>query len=117
MIPTKLHGILDYIVASILIAFPWIFGTFGDNAEIYVPITLGMMTIVYSLCTRYELGVFKIVPMNTHLVFDLVQAILLASSPWLFKFIDRLYLPYLIAGFLELFVIVLSKKTPQMKTV
>ena len=47
VIPTKIHGLLDYAVAIILIALPWILGTHGKNAQTVVPVTLGVLTIIY----------------------------------------------------------------------
>ena len=71
-IPTKVHGILDYVVGVALIAAPWLFGfaNVGGPAVI-IPIVLGVGLIVYSLFTKYEWGPFGFIPMPVHLVFDL----------------------------------------------
>src|SRR6476620_3626806 len=92
MISTRLHGILDYSVAIVLLAFPWLFSVAGITAETIVPVSLGIATILYSLCTRYEWGEWKILPMRIHLLLDLVNAIILAVSPLWFGYIDRIYL-------------------------
>ena len=108
MISTRLHGILDYVSALILIALPWMTGVEGRNPETAVPVSLGVATIIYSLCTNYEFGAFRLLPMNTHLILDLANAVILSASPVLFGFIDNIYLPYLIVGLVELVIIVLS---------
>ncbi len=41
IIPTKIHGILDYIVAMALIAAPWVFGFANNDAETWVPVIAG----------------------------------------------------------------------------
>jgi hypothetical protein len=57
IIPTKIHGILDYVMGLLLIAAPWIFDFGRDGAETWVPVVLGVSTILHSLFTNYELGV------------------------------------------------------------
>lgn len=47
---------------------------------------LGISIIVYSLLTRYELSVAKLIPMPVHLGIDAPGGILLIASPWLFGF-------------------------------
>ena len=100
-IPTRLHGFLDYIVGVVLIAAPWIF-QFSDNmAATVVSIVLGVGLIVYSLATDYELGVARVLPMSTHLLFDIAAGVLLAASPWIFGFADEsanVWVPHLLAG-------------------
>ncbi len=42
-IPTKVHGILDYVVGIALIAAPWLFGFAGmGGAPVVIPIVLGV---------------------------------------------------------------------------
>ena len=108
MISSKLHGILDYVFAVILITLPWIAGVEGKNPETAVPVILGVSTIIYSLCTDYKLGVFRLLPMNIHLILDLATAVILAASPVLFGFLDNIFLPYLLVAVVELVIIVLS---------
>ncbi|WP_309129845.1 SPW repeat protein [Microbacterium sp.] len=115
-IPTKVHGVLDYLVGIALIAAPWLFGfaQLGGPAVI-IPIVLGVGLIVYSLFTRYEWGPFGVIPMPVHLVFDVVASVFLAVSPWLFGFSDEapnVWLPHLIVGITVVIVVLLSKPTP-----
>lgn len=118
VIPTRVHGVLDYIVGVALIFAPLLFG-FSDlgGAAVMVPIVLGVALILYSLLTRYELGVFKVLPMKYHLVIDFVAAAFLALSPWLFGFADQTWnawVPHLIVGLAVIVVVVLSKTEPEM---
>ena len=84
-IPTKVHGVLDYLVAIALILAPWIFGFANiGGAAVIIPIVLGVGLIVYSLFTRYELGAFKLIAMPIHLVFDIVASLFLIASPFIF---------------------------------
>ena len=117
VIPTKVHGILDYVVAIALIFAPLIFGFSGvGGAAVMVPIVLGVALFVYSLFTRYEWGAFKVLPMPYHLVIDFVAAAFLAVSPWLFGFADEAWnawVPHLVVGLAVIVVVALSKTEPE----
>jgi hypothetical protein len=108
VISSKVHGVLDYVVGIILIIAPWMLGFARNGAETWVPVVLGCITLLYSICTNYELGRFKMLPMRTHLVIDFLSGLLLAASPWLFNFRDQVYLPHLILGIFEMVVVLLS---------
>lgn len=101
---------LDFIVGILLILTPWLLKFTYKDPAIYVPVILGTVTLVYSAFTNYELGRFKILSMRAHLIIDCMSAILLAASPWLFHFNDRIYLPYLITGLLEIIIVLLSDR-------
>ncbi|MCX7520801.1 hypothetical protein OSC27_00750 [Microbacterium sp. STN6] len=115
-IPTKVHGVLDYVVAIALIFAPLIFG-FSDlgGAAVVIPIVLGVGLIVYSLFTRYELGAFRLVPMPVHLVVDVVASIVLIVSPFVFGFISEApnaWLPHIIVGAAVIVVVIFSEPQP-----
>ncbi len=106
-IPTKIHGVLDYVVGMLLITAPWMFNfadtaNIGNSAKNMVPIILGAAVILYSLFTDYEWGVARKIPMSIHLVLDFLGGALLAASPWLFGFAKEVYLPHLVIGILEI---------------
>lgn len=111
-IGTKTHGYLDYIMALVLIAAPWIFGFARDGAETWVPVILGIGVIAYSLLTSYELGAYPLISMRAHLGLDLAGGILLAVSPWLFGFAGYVWAPHLIFGIAEIGASLLTKRTP-----
>lgn len=111
-IPTKVHGIMDYLMGLVLIASPWIFNFHRGGAETYVPVILGAGVILYSILTNYEMGVVKKLSMPAHLGMDLIGGIFLAISPWLFGFADYVYLPHLIFGILEIGASLMTVKVP-----
>ncbi len=111
-IPTRVHGILDYLVGLLLIAAPWVFNFDRGGAETWVPVALGVGALLYSVFTDYELGLVRRFPMPTHLTLDLLSGILLAASPWLFGFSEFVYLPHLILGVLEVGASLTTKTTP-----
>ena len=114
LIPTRIHGVLDYLMGLLLIAAPWIFG-FADegNAARLVPAVLGAGVILYSLVTRYELGLAGLIPMAVHLGLDAGGGLLLAASPWLFGFADRVWVPHVAFGLLEIGAALLTRATPE----
>lgn len=111
-IPTRVHGVLDYIVGLPLIAAPWVFDFNRGGAETWIPVILGAGALVYSLFTNYELGLVKRIGMGTHLGFDAASGLLLAASPWLFGFSEFVYLPHLVLGLFEVIAALTTKTTP-----
>lgn len=111
-ISTKTHGILDYTVGTFLIFSPWIFGFANGGAAQYVPIIIGIMVIIMSFVTNYEMGAIKSLSMSTHLTIDVVIGIFLAISPWLFGFANIVYWPHLIFGLFSISAGLFTKKVP-----
>jgi len=111
-IDRKTHGFLDYVVSVLLIAAPWLLGFYRGHAETWVPVGIGVITILYSLVTDYELGVSRRLRFGAHLILDVLGGIFLAFSPWLFDFQDRVYLPHLLFGILSIVVVICTNKTP-----
>jgi hypothetical protein len=102
VLSSRVHGVLDYLMGILLIATPWLFGFAQGGPETYIPVVLGCAVILYSLCTNYELGVFKLISMKGHLTLDFISGLFLAASPWIFGFNDVVYLPHLILGIAEI---------------
>lgn len=113
IIPTRVHGVLDYLVGIVLIAAPWVLDFDRGGAETWVPVILGVGAILYSLITNYELGVVKKLSMKTHLTLDVMSGVLLAASPWLFNFDEYVYLPHLIFGIVEILAGLMTKTHPE----
>lgn len=116
-IPTRVHGVLDYIVAIALVLAPVIFN-FSDvgGAAVAVPMVLGIGLFLYSLFTRYELGIFKLIPMVIHLVIDVVASIVLIASPFVFGFIDQsvnAWLPHIVVGIAVILVVIFTQTVPR----
>jgi hypothetical protein len=112
MIPTRVHGVLDYLVSLVLTGLPWLGGFATGGPETWVPVVLGLAAIGYSLFTAYELGVWRRIPMPAHLALDAVHGLVLLASPWLFGFSDRVVWPFVVFGLLELGVVAVSRREP-----
>ena len=112
IIPTRIHGVLDYLVAVILIVLPFLLGFDDHRTAMLVMVILGVATVVYSAMTRYEYGIVSIIPMTIHLGIDLTSGFLLTLSPWIFDFYDTVFLPHLLLGVLEIVVSIFSNPRP-----
>lgn len=111
-IPTRIHGVLDYAVGILLVALPWLLGFADGTAAQWVPVVLGLGAIGSALVTDYELGVVPLIPMPLHLALDAASGIVLAASPWLFGFADRVWVPHVVLGLTEIVVPLLTATTP-----
>src|SRR5215212_7468220 len=99
-ITTKVHGMLDYPVGLLLLFAPNLFG-FADAGEaaVWVPRLIGIVTLVQSFFTRYELGAVKALSMRMHLMNDYIAGAFLTASPFLFGFYrleQRMWLPHVV---------------------
>ena len=115
-LPTKVHGVLDYLVGIALILAPNIFQFTGvGGAAVTIPRLLGVVLIIYSIFTNYEWGVFKVLPMGYHLVVDFLAALFLAVSPFLFGFSNKglnAWLPHTVVGIVVILVVLVSQTQP-----
>ena len=112
IIPRPIHAVLDYLWSAALFFAPTLVG-FADEqgATTYCKAVAGA-TVGASVCTRYELGVIKVMPFNLHLLFDLLGAVLGLAAPWLFGFAknEKARATVLAFSLLELGVVLLSKR-------
>ncbi|MHB1225260.1 MAG: SPW repeat domain-containing protein, partial [Gemmatimonadaceae bacterium] len=77
-LPTRIHGVLDYLVGLLLVAAPWLLDLDRGGAGTWVPVILGAGAIVYSLFTDYELGLVCSIGMPVHLALDAASGVVLA---------------------------------------
>ena len=111
-VPTRVHGIVDWIMAPLLIALPWIFGFARGGVEMWVPVALGVAGLIVTFFTDHEFGVVRKIPMTGHLWVDGVSGLLLAASPWLFGFSDFVWIPHLVLGLTEFAAALITQTEP-----
>ena len=102
------HGFLDYVVFLMIILSPWLLSYFYGGIETWFPIVLGVLIIVTSVLTDFDLGIFKIIPMKYHLIIDVTLGSFLALSPWLLGFSQLVYFPHLIFGIIEIALAIIT---------
>src|SRR5919112_2395816 len=114
VIPTQVHGVLDYLTGSALLAAPRLLGIKDDPRAALTLWLAGAGATAYSLLTAYELGLMRLHLMPAHLVMDAMSGPLLVSSPWLFGFADRgtrYRLPHALVGATETLAASTTSKT------
>jgi len=115
-LPTRLHGVIDYLWGLALLSTPWLLGFADVPAATWVAVVFGVGAILYSALTAYELGLLKILPMPMHLILDGIGGVVLAASPWLFGFADRVYLPHLLFGLFSVVACLVTRLEPTLVT-
>ncbi len=121
MIPTIVHGAADYLAGILLLAAPNIFG-FADagGPAVIIPRIIGVIVLLQSVCTNYELGLVKVLPMKVHLMNDYIAGAFLAASPWLFGFHKdptNHWMPHVFAGLGVLVLTALTEAGPRRSTI
>lgn len=111
-VSTRTHGFIDYVAGLVIIASPWLFGFADGSAAQWVPVVVGVALLGSSLLTNYELGLVRVIPMPVHLGLDCIAGLLLAVSPWLFGFSDRVWLPHVVLGAFEVMASFITRTVP-----
>jgi len=111
-VPTRVHGIADWLMGTVLVALPWLLGLDVSQPEGMIPLGIGLAGLVVTFFTDHELGVVRRIPMAGHLWVDALAGALLAASPWLFGFADRTWVPHVALGVVELVAAFVTKLHP-----
>lgn len=104
-LPTRIHGVIDYLWGLALIATPFVLNFADGGAAQWTAVVAGAGALVYAALTDFELGIWRVLPMPAHLVVDGLGGAALAASPFLFGFADRVLWPHVLFG---LFAVVAS---------
>ncbi|WPR75981.1 SPW repeat protein [Algoriphagus sp. NG3] len=113
LISPKIHAYLDYGIAAILIGIPWIFGFTMNGPEIWIPVIIGLITLTYSIFTRFKEEHFGIIPLRIHVISDVILGIFLAISPWITDFSKTSAIPHLVMGVLICAIALLTDIPPK----
>ncbi len=100
-IPTKVHGVLDYVHGAALLAAPELLRTKDEPRAALVSRMAGGGATAYTLMTDFELGAVKVIPVPVHLMLDAASGALLASAPWVLGYAKggtRYWLPHAFVG-------------------
>lgn len=101
VIPTTVHGMLDYLVGVLLAAGPWIFQFQDAAAAKWTAVGVGVGVLATWVMADYELGLMRVIPMRMHLMADVVVGAFLAASPWIVGFAGEganAWVPLLVIG-------------------
>ncbi|HEV2558498.1 MAG TPA: SPW repeat protein [Microvirga sp.] len=111
-LPTRIHGLVDYLWGAALLSAPWLLGFADVTAAKWVAVVFGAGAFLYSIVTDYELGLVRLLPMPLHLAVDGVGGALLALSPWLFGFSGEVAWPYVAFGLFSVAASLITRTDP-----
>jgi hypothetical protein len=114
-LPTRLHGVVDYVWGLALLASPWVLGFADVPAAKWIAIVFGIGAILYSLVTAYELGLVPLLPMRLHLMLDCLAGFVLAITPWGFGFAEQVFWPFVLFGLFSVAASLVTRLHPETK--
>ncbi|MEI8022331.1 MAG: hypothetical protein WCH39_29240 [Schlesneria sp.] len=83
----RVHAWIDYPVAIILIAMPFVLGLGAQNPiALWLSVVTGVAAFVLTLLTDHELGVFRVLPYWFHVAVDRIVGVTFVAAPLLFGF-------------------------------
>ncbi|MCX6219153.1 hypothetical protein [Spirosoma sp.] len=85
-ISRKQHGIADYSYVPLVAAAPSLLGFDDEPTATRLARIISGGVLATSLLTRYELGLWKIIPFKAHLAADATVSAFSLAAPWLFGF-------------------------------
>lgn len=86
MLSLKTHNILDYVAGLLLILTPSLAGFADIDAARNTFVLGGLALIAYSLFTKYEIALWKKLPLGVHMVLDVVLGVIVMAAPFVFDY-------------------------------
>jgi len=113
-IPPFVHGVLDYGLAALLIAAPFLFAFDSDTATA-VAIVAGVAVLMLGAFTAWTTGIVKSIPPVAHAMLDYPLAALLIAAPFLFGFTDdgAATAFFIVVGVAGLLLTIATRFTPE----
>lgn len=99
---TLLHGFIDYTMSLLLLFTPYLLHL-EKGMPRHIFTIVGAVALLCNLLTNYKFGIIKIIPLQQNLMLDIFSGFILTLSPWLFGFSDKIYVPHIILGTLQLY--------------
>jgi hypothetical protein len=84
-IPRFVHGLLEYLAGVLLIGAPFVIDFDKDSATA-AAIVLGLLLITLAAITEGITGIVNQLGIQAHAVLDIVVAVVLVASPFVFGF-------------------------------
>lgn len=100
IIPTRLHGLVDYLWGVSLIVLPFLLEI--PRPAAWFLAGLGVFALIYSMSTDDELGFVRFLRIRFHLVLDGILGLTLLATPWLVGLPEHMRLPTCVLGGLAL---------------
>ena len=115
-LPPWIHGSVDYLLGAFLILSPFLF-SYDAGAATATGIVAGVLVLVLAASTAWATGLIKSIPPSAHAIFDLIIAVLLIASPFLFGFSDETAptAVFMVTGVLALLYAIGTRYSPEPK--
>ena len=91
-------GLLNYAVALMLLAMPFINSNEQGIMTHIVTSFSGALILVITLLTKFETGLFRMISLREYLFFGMAVGVFLLVSPFVFGFYPYGFLFHLISG-------------------
>jgi hypothetical protein len=113
-IPPFVHGVLDYLLAALLIAAPFLIG-FDEDAATALSIAAGVAVLMLGAFTAWTTGIVKSIPPVAHAMLDYLLAALLIALPFLAGFSDdgTASAFFVVVGVVGLVLTIATRFTPE----
>jgi hypothetical protein len=86
MIPLRVHNVVDYVAAVLLVAAPYIFGFADIDVARNFFLIMGVGLAAYSAITKYRYSLAKIIPIGPHMFLDVVVGFLVMVGPYVLNY-------------------------------
>lgn len=87
-VPRFVHGTVEYVAGVAFIIAPLLLD-FESNAAVAVSIVVGIVVLVVAAITEGAPGMIELLPIELHVVLDLVLSVFLIAAPFLLAFSDE----------------------------
>jgi uncharacterized membrane protein len=84
-VPAVAHGAVEYVVAALFIAAPFLFG-FRSTAATAASLVIGLALLAFTAMSALPTGLVPSISLGVHVTVDLVLAVLLVALPFLLGF-------------------------------
>jgi len=117
-ISTSSFGLLNYVVAILLMSSPWLFG-FYHGAAFFLPLVFGWLQLIMAIFSDNKFGFVKQFPVPMHCFIDVIGGSFLMASPFVYGYVSHvdgqpshIAWPQLLLGGFVFFMGVFTKKSP-----
>ena len=112
-VPALVHGVLEYVVAVLFIAAPFLF-SFDSNSATAAAIVVGLLLLAFTATSALPTGLVRTVSLGVHVTVDFVLAGGLVALPFILGFTSE---PaptalFIVAGVLHLLVTIGTRFSP-----
>jgi uncharacterized membrane protein HdeD (DUF308 family) len=115
-LPTRVHGLIAYAWGVLLALSPFVLGFARDKTALWMAIAFGVVGILYSLLTDYELGAFKLLPMPVHLILDALAGAVLVVLSFALRLDSRASWIFLLFGLFAVAASLITRTHPADRT-